>query len=230
MTVLIQARMSSKRLPKKVLKKVNGIPILLYLIERLNKSNKISDIIILTSDHDSDNPIAEFCIEKKLKCIRGPLKDVSRRFVLAIEKYNLTSFVRICGDSPLLDHKILELGFSIFNKNKFDIVTNIFPRSYPKGQSIEIINGKVFIEAYKRFNNKKEFEHVTSHFYHNHHKYNIFNFKDIRYRNNYRLVIDTVEDFYNFKQIIKCLELDHTNYDVNDLIEIIKRNDIKCIT
>tara|TARA_B100001250_G_scaffold328952_1_gene293568 strand:+ start:33 stop:725 length:693 start_codon:yes stop_codon:yes gene_type:complete len=229
MTILIQARMSSKRLPGKVLKKVNGIPVLFYLIQRLKISKKIEDIIVLTSNDQSDNSIYEFCDEKKIKCLRGPLKDVSKRFILAIEKYNLSSFVRICGDSPLLDYKIIEKGIKIYHENKLDIVTNIFPRSYPMGQSIEVINARTFSGAYNKFNDKKDFEHVTGFFYDNYTRYKILNFEDIYYRNNYRLVIDTNEDFYNFKKIIDCLESDYTNYDVNELIRLIEENNIKCI-
>ena len=221
--------MSSSRLPGKVLKKVNGVPVLMYLVQKVKQSKKINDIIVLTSDHKTDKPIIQLCKEKEIKYLEGPLENVAKRFLLAIEKYKLSNFIRLCGDSPLLDHNILDKGVEIYEKNNFDIVTNIFPRSYPKGQSIEIINATAFKKAYNEFNNKSDFEHVTAYFYANPNRFKLFNFKSNIILNNYRMAVDTEGDFNNFKEIIESLETDHTVYDIEKLLEVIKKNNIKCI-
>ena len=78
---------------------------------------------------------------KKIKFYRGPLNNVAKRFYEILKK-DVRSFLRICGDSPLIDYKLIDKAITKFNWKKHDLLTNIFPRSYPKGQSIEIINSR----------------------------------------------------------------------------------------
>ena len=144
MLCLVQARVTSKRFPRKMIKKINGNSILEILIDRLKLSRKISEIIILTSKNNSDNSIVKICKLKKIKFYRGPLNNVAKRFYDILKKKDVRSFLRICGDSPLIDYKLIDKAISKFNWKKHDLLTNIFPRSYPKGQSIEIINSKIY--------------------------------------------------------------------------------------
>ena len=173
MLCLVQARVNSKRLPRKMIKKINGNSILEILIDRLKLSKKISEIIILTSKHNSDNPIVKICKLKKIRFYRGPLKNVAKRFYDIIKNKNAKSFIRICGDSPLIDHNLIDKAISKFNLKKYDLLTNIFPRSYPKGQSIEIVNSNTYKNYFLLFNNKNHKEHVTTYFYENFKKFRV---------------------------------------------------------
>jgi spore coat polysaccharide biosynthesis protein SpsF len=202
MLCLVQARVSSKRLPKKMLKKINGNSILEILIDRLKLSKKISEVIILTSKNNSDNPIIEICKSKKIKFYRGSLNNVARRFYEVIKMKKTESFMRICGDSPLIDHNLIDKAISKFDVKKYDILTNIFPRSYPKGQSIEIINSKIFQKIFLLFKNKNNKEHVTTYFYENFKKFKIYKLKNDINQNNINLSIDTIEDFNRMKKLL----------------------------
>ena len=86
MLCLVQARVTSKRLPGKMIKKINGNSILEILIDRLRLSKKISEIIILTSKNNSDNSIVQICKLKKIKFYRGPLNNVAKRFYEIVKK------------------------------------------------------------------------------------------------------------------------------------------------
>ena len=202
MLCLVQARVSSKRLPRKMIKKISGNSILEILIDRLKLSKKISEIIILTSKHNSDNPIIKICKLKKIKFYRGPLKNVAKRFYEIIKNKNAQSFMRICGDSPLIDHNLIDKAISKYNVKKYDLLTNIFPRSYPKGQSIEIINSNTYKNNFLLFNTKNHKEHVTTYFYKNFKKFNIFKLKNKVNQSNINLSIDTIEDFNKMKKLI----------------------------
>ena len=105
--VCVQARLSSKRLPEKVLKKVNELNILELLTKRLSKARDPSQIYILTSNDKSDNKLVKFCQSKGLKFFRGDLDNVYKRYRDFLKINNYQALVRISADSPLLDDKIL---------------------------------------------------------------------------------------------------------------------------
>ena len=134
MIAIIQARMSSRRLPEKTLKNINGKPLLLRLVDRLRKSKKITKILIATSGVKGDKKIILFCKKYKIPYFSGYLKDVSKRFSdclkLHSEKYDL--FIRISADSPLLDVNLVDKMVSIFNKNNYEILTNVFQDLFQK--------------------------------------------------------------------------------------------------
>ena len=202
MLCLVQARVTSKRLPGKMIKKINGNSILEILIDRLKLSKRISEIIILTSKNKSDNSIVQICKLKKIKFYRGPLNNVAKRFYEIVKKKNTKSFIRICGDSPLIDHNLIDKAISKFNLKKHDLLTNIFPRTYPKGQSIEIINSKTYKDYFSLFKKKNHKEHVTTYFYDNFKKFKIHKLKNNINQSNINLSIDTIEDFDKMKKLI----------------------------
>ena len=162
---IVQARMSSQRLPNKVLHKVAGKPMLQYLLERLEHCNCLDAIVVATSAEDSDTPIAEHCRQNGVPCYRGSLSNVAGRFNEALNIYHFDGFVRVNGDSPLLDQNLIEKAVSIFLAGDLDIVTNGQKRTYPKGQSVEVLRADTFRYAYQLMREEDEFEHVTPYFY-----------------------------------------------------------------
>ena len=144
MLAIIQARSDSKRFPKKVLKKVYGNPLIYHVITRVLKSKKISKVIVATSKNKSDDELVKYLKKIKIKFYRGSLDNVAERFVKAAETQKTNFFLRVNGDSPLIDPKLIDHVISIFKKNmNNDIVTNVFPRTFPKGQSVEIIKKSI---------------------------------------------------------------------------------------
>ena len=202
MICIIQARMSSRRLPNKVLKKIYNITMLERVVNKLKKSKKISRIIIATSTLRSDDKIEKFCKKKSLECFRGSINNVYYRFVKIVEHFKDKSFIRITGDSPLIDYRLVDKAIRIFNKNKPDIVTNTFPRSYHQGQSVEIINCSVFLKFFKKIKKRIYKEHVTKYFYENFQKFKIINFSLKTNFNYLNLSINTKEDFNFVRKII----------------------------
>ena len=147
MLCIIQARCSSKRLPGKVLKKISGLSILERVFNQVKKSKKIKRIIIATSNHKTDKKIIKFCKIKNINCFVGPLNDVFKRFYLIAKNQNYKSFVRVSADSPFVDPKLIDRAVTIYNKKNYDIVTNIFPRTFPKGFSVEVIRSKIILNS-----------------------------------------------------------------------------------
>ena len=142
--VFVQARMSSERFPGKVLAPFNGVPIIKCVIDRILRVVSINQVVILTSKAESDDPLASYLDQLGIMKFRGEMNNVFQRFQQCLIEYPCDWFVRICADSPLLDYSTLELMQGLTEKKGVDLVTNVFPRTFPKGQSIEIVRAEPF--------------------------------------------------------------------------------------
>ena len=138
---------------------------------------------------------------------------------LIFKKRNERFFIRISGDSPLLDPTLLELLIKFHKKNiKFDIITNVFPRSFPKGQSIEIIKKNIFMDLKNMKMTSSQKEHITSYFYKYHKKYMIKNYYNDKPSNKLKLSVDTKIDYLRVSKIIKSLEKEKKKYFIRQYI------------
>tara|TARA_B100001027_G_scaffold215117_1_gene188471 strand:- start:7643 stop:8272 length:630 start_codon:yes stop_codon:yes gene_type:complete len=203
--ILIQARYNSKRLPGKVCLKVLNKELLLHVYDNCKKSC-LKGVYIVTSKNKSDKPIVDLCTKNKIKYFKGNLTNVYLRYFQVIKKLNLDGFVRITGDSPLIDYKIINKAIKKFLKEKPDIITNVFPRSFPVGQSVEVINSKIFMNNYKNIFKKDEKEHITKYFYKNYKNFKIINFRNKKNESKKNLSINTKEDFFKITKMIKLNE------------------------
>ena len=199
---LIFARSSSTRLPNKVLKKINTKPILWYVFKRVLLISRLKkNIIIVTSKHKSDDKIINFCTKNNLKSFRGPLNNVMKRSLDCANFFNLDFFMRICADRPFLDYsigrKMLKLSYY-----KYDLVTNNFPKTFPKGQGVEIIKSKVFQRVFKNIKSKKDLEHVFPYFYRNRNKFKFRNIRCKQKLNTINLSIDTLNDLIRIRKLL----------------------------
>ncbi|MDP7010716.1 MAG: NTP transferase domain-containing protein [Verrucomicrobiota bacterium] len=200
--VIIQARMGSVRLPGKVLLTVCGKALIQYLLERVQAANLGLPVIMATSHESADDPIANFCGQQAVDCYRGSCQDVASRFIDVIDEYSLDAFVRLSGDSPLLDGEILRQAIKAFDADA-DLVTNIYPRSYPRGQSVEILWAECFRETLPRMRTESDREHVTSFFYQHAEEFRIRNLMHTPPLTDTSMAVDTPEDFERFQRLIE---------------------------
>lgn len=219
--IIIQARMSSNRLPGKVLTKVKGLSLLDYLLYRINNLNLSLPIFIATSNDCSDNPIVKYCIDNKIKYYRGDLSDVASRYKGIIQLYNYKYFLRLSADSPLIDPEIIKEHIIKYRITNYDIVTNVFERTYPKGQSVEIVNSNLFINNYKYMNNYHK-EHVTTYFYSKPDMFKIFNISINPPLNSFNMAIDTEYDFNKFVKLINKVGDSWMDMDFKNLLSYIE--------
>ena len=206
MHCLVQARVSSKRLPNKIFMKIGEKMIISRVIEQLRKSKKINRVTILTSKNKSDEKIVKYCKKNKVFYFRGSLNNVALRFLNASKKLKAKAFVRISCDSPFINFQLVDKIINNYKKKSVDIVTNIFPRSFPKGQSVEVINTKILRENIKKFS-KHEMEHVTPFFYKNSKNFKIFNLKSKKNFSKLKLSVDTKKDFLFLNKNLKYQKL-----------------------
>ena len=155
-----------------------------------------------TSCQSSDDEIEQFCREKGVTCYRGSLNNVASRFKEVADKYHFDAFVRLCGDSPLLDTGLIARAAKIFLSGEFDLVTNTLKRTFPKGQSVEVVRTETFKRAYELMESPDEFEHATQYFYNNPDSFRIFNLTCPFDYSQVQLTIDNPEDIETFTSIV----------------------------
>lgn len=203
--VIVQARSNSDRFPKKVLYKVYGRTLIEHIILKVNKSKNVSNIVVATSKYKSDDLLVDNLKKNKIKYFRGSLNNVAKRLLNVAEKYKKKYFIRINADSPLIDFKLIDLSIKILKKSfnkEYDLITNTFPRSFPSGQSVEIIKTKTLKKNIQKMN-KSELEHVTKYFYKNYQKFLIKNFSAKKNSINIKLSVDTKKDLQLILKKIK---------------------------
>lgn len=216
---VVTARLSSRRLPGKVLLPLHGRPMLSYTIERLQSAN-LDEIVIATSTDSSDDPVVNFAQQVGVSCWRGELEDVLGRVCSAATSQRADAVVRISGDSPLVDPEIVRSAISIFLNDAPDLVTNVFPRSFPKGQSVEIISRAALERLHVEATQLQDREHVTRYAYLHHDRFKIRNFSASRLRPELQLSVDTLDDFERVAALIAASQGTKDFPTVDQLIDL----------
>jgi spore coat polysaccharide biosynthesis protein SpsF len=163
--IFIQARMSSSRFPGKMMATFRGRPLIAQVLGRFEDAGLRSRIVVLTSDEPSDDRLAGFISgDCGVPVFRGELDDVVARFRSALAEYPCEWFVRISGDSPLIDPSLVEkmIGFC---EGDFDVVSNVARRTFPAGQSVECVRSEALLAVDPAKLTPDQREHVTKFFY-----------------------------------------------------------------
>jgi spore coat polysaccharide biosynthesis protein SpsF len=223
MLALIQARMSSRRLPGKVLMNVAGRPMLAWLVERLRCCRNLSACAIATSVDPSDDPIASLATRLGVPVVRGNLGDVVARFLAAADALEVEAFVRVNGDSPLLDPALVDRAVSCFAAGAFDLVTNVHPRSFPKGQSVEVLRVAALRNLATQTVDRDDREHVTRYFYRCADRFSILNFACDDDLSDVQMSVDSPQDFLAFERVAGAMERPQWEYGFRELVELTAR-------
>jgi len=198
---IVQARTSSTRLPNKVLKELpygSNITVLEQVIKRLNKSQKLNEIIIATTEELEDDEIVKIADKRDVKWFRGNKENVLSRYYFAAKKNNIDIVVRIMSDCPCIDPEIIDLVINEHIKRVADYTSNSsLVRTYPHGLDVDIFNFNALEKAYKNAEKDYEREHVIPYIYRNPHIFKVNQVKAPQelYAPDIRIVLDTEEDY-----------------------------------
>jgi spore coat polysaccharide biosynthesis protein SpsF len=217
---IVQARMSSTRLPGKSLRPLCGKPMLQYVLENLAQLDQLAGTIVATSSDPSDDPIAAFCEHFGTPCFRGPLENVAERFLQASLAHRLSAFVRVNGDSPLLDWRLVAQAVALFTESPADLATNVFPRTYPPGMSVEVVARATFERIVPVLDEPSDREHVTGYFYRHAEQFRIANFTRETPRRDVHLAVDTPEQFESVARIVGAMTRPHWDYSLDDVLRL----------
>lgn len=224
MVGIIQARMGSTRLPKKVLRKIMDKTLIEWIKYRLSFCNEINQIVLATANTPENDPLENLARSIGLEYYRGSEKDLVSRLFEAAKKFNADAVVRITGDCPLVDPTIIDKLVSEYRKKpELDYVCNVLPPTFPDGMDVEVIS----LAALKRLNNEVADplyrEWITTTLMENPDKYKVLN---IPYRNNLsylRLTVDYPEDFELTEIIFNKLHKGRKVFTMEDILKLFKK-------
>jgi spore coat polysaccharide biosynthesis protein SpsF len=159
--ICIQARMTSSRLPGKVMLPLAGAPLLERMIERVRAANILAEVVVITSADATDDPIEQRCSWLNVQCFRGNLTDLLDRHYQAARKYGASVVAKIPSDCPLVDPAIIRRVFDKFESGTFDYVSNLHPASFPDGNDVEVFTFNALEQAWREADRDFEREHTT---------------------------------------------------------------------
>lgn len=159
---VVQARMSSSRLPGKVMREVTpGLPMIEALLSRLTRSRTINEVVVATSEEGANDPLEARVTDLGLRCIRGSERDVLDRYRLAAEVTEADVLVRITGDCPFVDPDLVDHAVEAYRQAGVDYLSNIEPPTYPDGLDIEVFASCALLQAAAETRDAFDREHVT---------------------------------------------------------------------
>lgn len=222
--VIIQARTSSTRLPKKVLKPLpfnSDINVLQQVIRRVKQSKLIDEIIIATTNHEEDDEIVDVAKKENVNFYRGSLDNVLERYYLAALENNLDIIVRITSDCPCVDSNIIDEIIKKHIESNADYTSNTLNRGFPRGIDGEVINFNVLENAYNHATDKFEKEHVTPFIY----KTRPEDFKIVQYvtskdNSDIRITLDTPQDYALLCSVYDNLYNKNNFFSLDDIIKL----------
>lgn len=216
-SIIAQARMSSGRLPGKVMKQVGGRSMLGHQILRLKQAKNIKEIIIATGNGADDDVIEREAAEYGVKSFRGSLNDVLGRFYDAAVFYGATDIMRICCDGPFVDPNIIDEVVKFYREHDYEYIST---GNLPLGVRFELFPFAKLEEAYLNGHERYHREHVTPYIIES-----VTNQFMYLYKNDYskyRLTLDTAEDFRLTEELYKRLYHGEHDFYTEDIIKVME--------
>lgn len=228
---ILQARMSSSRLPGKVLLNLNEKTIIEHVYNNVSASNLVDEVFIATSTDKSDDQIENLCIRKKLNVYRGSLDNVLDRYFNVASEHKADIVVRITCDCPLVSSETIDNLIKILIDNNYDYASNTCPPAssvYPDGSDVEVFTFDALKKAYLSNSKYVNKEHVTFQFWQDR-TFNSFQLKDLNKNYSHlRYTLDYDEDYEVIKFIYNSLQNNKKNKkSVMDIIDILDKSEIK---
>lgn len=220
----IEARMTSTRLPGKVLKPIIGKPVLELLIERLQCAKNINEIVVATTVNNTDDAIINLCNQLNVKYFRGSEEDVLERVLDAAKSVSADLIVEITGDCPLIDPTIVDECIQTFLEGDYDYVSNTIERSYPDGLDVQVFPVSVLEEVNNLTDNPIDHEHVSLYIYEHPERYRLKNLKanGEMFWPELGITLDTQEDYELLCLIFEELYPINPNFSALDIVKLLR--------
>lgn len=219
---IIQARLSSTRLPGKVLKKVyDEKTVLDCVIDQLSFSQNIDSIVVAISDTKNDDLLETHLIKKNINYFRGNELDVLDRFYQCAKINSFPIIVRIPADKPLIDPFFVDMIIKKFKEKNFDYMTTFNPPTFPRGSEVEIFSIESLFTAWKNAKLPSEREHVTPYFY-TQNKFKIFNYSNSKDLSDIRYAVDRYEDLMLVRKIFTNIK--KRPIEMSDILELLSKD------
>jgi spore coat polysaccharide biosynthesis protein SpsF len=215
---IIQARMASTRLPGKVLMDLGGQTVLARVVDRLRRTGRIEEIVVATTDSIVDDSIVQECHQLKVEYFRGSENDVLDRYYRAAQVYAAGAVVRVTADCPVIDPQLVDETILVFEQQRADYASNVFPRTYPRGLDTEVFTVAALEQAWRKTPNIYEREHVTPYLYQHPELFRLVSQRGQIDYSHYRWTLDTAEDL----ELLRIIYARFSNRDYFSWSEVIR--------
>ena len=221
MLTILQARMSSTRLPGKVMRPILGEPMLARQIERVLRATRIGRLVVATSSGADDDPIEALCELLGVACFRGSLDDVLGRFAAAAEAFGPSDqIVRLTGDCPLADWTVIDAVIDLHMAERADYTSNTQKLTYPKGLDVEVFKVSALQAAQRESADPYEREHVTAFIYRRPERFRLANLERKPPLGDLRWTVDTPADFAFVERVYAALYPGDPAFTSDDVVRL----------
>lgn len=219
---IIQARMSSTRLPNKVLIPLAGREVLSHILQRLSFCKTLDEIIVATSTDNTDDELAEWCLQRKVMLFRGSLNDVLDRYYQCALIHNADAVVRITGDCPAIDPNIVDDVVKGFSIKKFDLF--YLGGNFPDGLDCAVFSFGALEKAWKEAMLPSEREHVGPYIVNNPKKFKIGSIEKFNDLGHHRWTLDEPRDLEFLQAVFEYLyDKELPPFSSKDILDLMKR-------
>jgi len=233
----IEARMTSSRLPGKILKDLQGASMLARIVERANRSKRVDEVVIATTTNTSDDPVADLAHSEGISVFRGSEEDVLDRVLQAARAHDADLIVELTGDSPMLESLLIDEMVAFYKGGEFDYVANTAMRhsypwkkepTFPVGASVEIFGVDLLSNVAGWTQDPIDREHVSSYVFERPERFRLGAFEaDGEWRScrrpDIRLTVDTQEDLNLVREVYGRLYTQNPGFTLKDIIELFER-------
>jgi len=229
--IVIQARMSSTRLPGKVLLPVVGKSLLMRMIERVRMTRYPVKIVIATTLDTSDDPVENEAYLNSIPCYRGSIDNLLERHYETARRHGADLVLKIPSDCPLIDPQVIDAALDMFYKNagRYDYISNLHPASYPDGNDVEIMTMDCLERVYREADKSWELEHTTPYIWEHPELFRIGNLlweTGFNLSMSHRFTIDYPEDYNFIVQVYEKLYPVKKNFSCNDILQLLEEEPI----
>jgi spore coat polysaccharide biosynthesis protein SpsF len=221
---ILQARVSSTRLPRKILKTILGQPMLALQVERLRRCRRLDKLIVATSTDPSDDALAELCARIGVECYRGSLDDVLDRFYQAARPYQPVHVVRLTGDCPLTDPESIDQLIDFYMAAGCDYASNCHVPSLPDGLDAEILRMSALEIAWREAQLPSEREHVTPYIRNHPERFRVGLWRNDVDFSAQRWTVDEPEDFEFVSRVYEALYPKKPAFVMGDVLTLLNEN------
>ena len=222
---VVQARLSSSRLPNKMLLDLAGKPVVARTLERVQAIPEVDTVILATSTSDEDRQLQDLANKLGVQGYAGSLDDVLDRVYCAAKQASAATIMRITGDCPLLDPAVCQEILNVFKLGDADYVSNVRPPTYPDGLDSEVFSFKALETAWQEATLSSDREHVTQFLWTNPLRFRLANVEHEIDLSALRWTVDEPDDLEFVRQVYYSLARNgHSGFSYLDVLDVIKKD------
>lgn len=225
--IVVQARLSSSRLPGKVLLPAAGRPLLAHMLHRVRAARHAKQVVVATTVDRGDDPIAALCSELGVDCYRGDPLDCLDRHIQVAQRWQAGAVVKIPSDCPLIDPAVIDQVLDAYHAGagQYDYVSNLHPATWPDGNDVEVITLEALMTAASESDDPFDHEHTTPYIWTRPERFRALNVgweTGLDYSQTQRWVVDWLDDYHVVREVIETLTLRHGPlFDVQQILALL---------